>query len=298
MSILVFGSLNIDHVYQVEHLVRLGETLPSTAYRRFQGGKGANQSVALARAGAPVFHAGRVGREGMWLRDELAVQGVDVAQVAVGDVPTGHAIIQVDRDGENAILLYGGANLTVSGADARGVLAQFGPGDWLLLQNEISAMPDILRAAAARGLLVAFNPAPMTPEVQDYPLDGVSLFVVNETEGAALAGIENASPASIVGTLQRTLSACRDTAHARWRRFPLCARRRAHQNASASGRGGGHDCRRRHLHRLFSGRVAGWRADSASPDHRDQGGRALRHPTRRGCVNSAPQRTWPGVICP
>jgi ribokinase len=203
MSILVFGSLNIDHVYQVEHLVRPGETLPSTAYRRFQGGKGANQSVALARAGAPVFHAGRVGREGMWLRDELAVQGVDVAQVAVGDVPTGHAIIQVDRDGENAILLYGGANLTVSGADARGVLAQFGPGDWLLLQNEISAMPDILRAAAARGLLVAFNPAPMTPEVQDYPLDGVSLFVVNETEGAALAGIENASPASIVGTLQR-----------------------------------------------------------------------------------------------
>ena len=207
MSILVFGSLNIDHVYQVEHLVRPGETLPSTEYRRFQGGKGANQSVALAHAGAPVFHAGRIGPESVWLRDELAAQGVDVGLVTVCDLPTGHAIIQVDRNGENAILLYGGANLTISAADAQRVLAQFGEGDWLLLQNEISAMPDILHAAAARGLSVAFNPAPMTPDVQGYPLDGVSLFVVNQTEAAALAGIGTASgpvsPASIVETLQR-----------------------------------------------------------------------------------------------
>lgn len=203
MSILVFGSLNIDHVYQVEHIVRPGETLPGGEYQRFQGGKGANQSVALARAGAPVFHAGRIGPEGLWLRDSLAEEGVGVEHVAVGNVPTGHAIIQVDRAGENAILLYGGANLTIAGSDVRPVLAQFERGDWLLLQNEISAMPEILQAAAQRGLSIVFNPAPMTPDVQTYPLDGVSLFIVNRTEGAALAGVEpGASPATMVANLK------------------------------------------------------------------------------------------------
>ena len=202
MSVLVFGSLNIDHVYQVEHLVRPGETLPSAEYRCFQGGKGANQSVALARAGANVFHAGRIGPEGLWLRDAITAEGVDVTHVGLDDGPTGHAIIQVDPAGENSILLYGGANLSVTSDDARYVLSHFGEGDWLLLQNEISALPAILREASERRMTVAFNPAPMTPEVLDYPLEGVSLFVVNETEGAALAGIEEALPASIVDRLQ------------------------------------------------------------------------------------------------
>ncbi len=202
MSILVFGSLNIDHVYQVEHLVRPGETLPSTEYRRFQGGKGANQSVALARAGAKVYHAGRIGPEGLWLRDAIAADGVDVTHVCLDNVPTGHAIIQVDPAGENSILLFGGANLSVTSDDAHCVLSQFGEGDWLLLQNEISSLPAILREASERRLTVAFNPAPMTPEVLDYPLEGVSLFVVNETEGAALAEIEEPRPDSIVERLQ------------------------------------------------------------------------------------------------
>jgi ribokinase len=202
MSILVFGSLNIDHVYQVEHLVRPGETLPSTEYRRFQGGKGANQSVALARAGADVFHAGRIGSEGLWLRDAIAAEGVNVTHVGLDNQPTGHAIIQVDPAGENSILLYGGANLTVTSDDAHYVLSHFGEGDWLLLQNEISSLPAILREASERGLRIAFNPAPMTPDVQGYPLDGVSLLVVNQTEGAALAGVEDASPELLVGMLQ------------------------------------------------------------------------------------------------
>ena len=206
MSILVFGSLNIDHVYQVEHLVRPGETLPSTEYRRFQGGKGANQSVALARAGADVFHAGRIGPEGLWLRDAIAAEGVNVTHVGLDDQPTGHAIIQVDPAGENSILLYGGANLTVSSDDAHYVLSHFGEGDWLLLQNEISSLPAILLEASERGLSVAFNPAPMTPEVLSYPLEGVSLFVVNQTEGEALAGTEDASPETVVGALQARFS--------------------------------------------------------------------------------------------
>ncbi len=202
MSILVFGSLNIDHVYQVEHLVRPGETLPSTEYRRFQGGKGANQSVALARAGADVYLAGRIGPEGLWLRDAIAAEEVDVTHVGLDSQPTGHAIIQVDSAGENSILLYGGANLTVTSDDAHYVLSHFGEGDWLLLQNEISSMPAILREAYERGMSVALNPAPMTPVVLGYPLDDVALFVVNLTEGAALAEVENASPDLIVDRLQ------------------------------------------------------------------------------------------------
>ena len=86
--------------------------------------------------------------------------------------------------------------------DAHYVLSHFGEGDWLLLQNEISSLPAILREATERGMRVAFNPAPMTPEVLKYPLESVSLFVVNQTEGAALAEIEDASPVSIVETLR------------------------------------------------------------------------------------------------
>ena len=203
MSFLVFGSLNIDHVYQVDHLVRPGETLPSSTYRRFQGGKGANQSVALARAGADVFHAGRIGPEGHWLRDAIGAEGVDVTHVGVDEQATGHAIIQVDATGENSIILFGGANLTVTADDARHVLSHFGEGDWLLLQNEISSLPAILLEALGRGMKVAFNPAPMTPAVQDYPLEHVELFVVNRTEGAALARVKSTAAAEeIMATLQ------------------------------------------------------------------------------------------------
>lgn len=188
MTILNFGSVNIDHVYRVEHLVRPGETIASSDYRQFSGGKGFNQSIALARAGAKVSHAGRIGADGVWLREQLASDGADVRFLEVIDGPSGHAIIQVDAAGENSIILFGGANRTFTPQDAAAILAHFGAGDWLLLQNEISAMPEILRLAGERGLRVVFNPAPMGPEVLDYPLDGVSMFVVNETEGEAFTG--------------------------------------------------------------------------------------------------------------
>lgn len=191
MRILNFGSVNIDHVYRVPHFVRPGETLASTRYDRFAGGKGFNQSVALARAGAQVHHAGRIGADGEWLRHALAADGANVRHLEVVDGATGHAIIQVDTQGQNCIVLSGGANRTITEVDAAGVLADFGAGDLLLLQNEVSAMPDIMRLAAARGLKIAFNPAPMGPEVQDYPLDLVDLFIVNEIEAAGLCGFDD-----------------------------------------------------------------------------------------------------------
>ena len=200
MRILNFGSLNIDHVYHVARFVRPGETINSRSYSVFAGGKGNNQSIALARAGAQVHHAGRVGTDGIWLRDTLAETGVHVEHVAVVDAPTGHAIIQVNRDGENAIVLHGGANRSLRGADATRVLAAFDANDTLLLQNEISAIPEIMREAAQRGLRIVFNPAPMDPEVASYPLDCVDTFIVNETEGEALTGA--AGPSDILAALR------------------------------------------------------------------------------------------------
>lgn len=188
MAILNFGSLNIDHVYTVDHFVRPGETLSSTSYRQFSGGKGFNQSIALAYAGAQVSHAGKLGEDGRWLKERLAGAGADTAFVDIVDGPSGHAIIQVSRDGENAIILHGGANQQVTEADAERILPNFSSGDYLLLQNEISAMPTIMRQGDAQGLRIVFNPAPMHRDVLSYPLQTVDVFIVNEVEGGELTG--------------------------------------------------------------------------------------------------------------
>ncbi len=186
--ILNFGSLNIDHVYRVPHFVQPGETLASLDYRRFAGGKGFNQAIALARAGAPVAMAGAVGSDGAWLRDALAAEGVNTVHLRTLDLPTGHAIIQVTPQGQNCIVLHGGANRGLSAVHMADALADFGPGDLLLLQNETNALPELLRAAKARGLTICLNPAPMEPAVCDYPLEAVDLFVLNEVEAAQLVG--------------------------------------------------------------------------------------------------------------
>jgi ribokinase len=183
-----FGSVNIDHVYNVDRFPRPGETLGSRTYQTFAGGKGFNQSIALARAGAGVCDAGKIGKDGLWLKDLLERDGIDVRFLDVADCPTGHAIIFVNPEGENSIVLYAGANHRVARPDVERVLGQADEGDYLLTQNETSSVADIIRLGAERGLRVAFNPAPMDAEVKSYPLDMVSVFIVNEVEGADLTG--------------------------------------------------------------------------------------------------------------
>ncbi len=187
MNILNFGSLNIDLVYQVEHIARPGETIASSSHQVFAGGKGANQSAALARAGARVFHAGQVGPDGQWLVDKLAGLGVDVQHIRVGDVPTGHAIIQVDRHGQNSIVLFAGANAQIDRGDIDAALSRFDREDILLLQNEINDIAYIITSASERGLTICLNPAPFGPEVRAYPLELIDLLIVNETEASGLA---------------------------------------------------------------------------------------------------------------
>ena len=187
MKVLNFGSLNIDLVYRVHDFVRPGETIPALSFARFAGGKGLNQSIALARAGAMVIHAGAVGAEGGFLLDAMRESGVDCSAVAVDrEVPGGHAVIQVADSGENSIVLYPGANHRITDELIDRAMKAAGPGDILLLQNEISRIDVIMRRAAEHGLRIFFNPAPMTEEAAKYPLDVVDTLIVNETEWEAL----------------------------------------------------------------------------------------------------------------
>ena len=188
MKILNFGSLNLDLVYQMPHFVRAGETLSSTSFRRNVGGKGLNQSVALAKAGAEVYHAGLVGEDGEMLRSFLRDNGVDARFVRTVDQPSGHAVIQVEPAGDNCIFLYGGANQCVTEDFIREALSPFGPGDFLVLQNEINAIGRIIELAAKRGMQVVLNPSPVADNLKDLPLDKVSWFILNEIEGAELSG--------------------------------------------------------------------------------------------------------------
>jgi ribokinase len=183
------GSLNIDDVFRTSHIVRPGETIPSLALERFSGGKGLNQSTALARAGARVRHVGSIGEDGRFLKDELAAEGVDVSGITITETPTGHAIIQVADDGENAIVLFGGANRSWGALDIERFIAGVKPGDVLLLQNEINKVAEIMQGASNASMRLAMNPAPMGPEVHSYPLDVLSWLVVNEIEGRELSGL-------------------------------------------------------------------------------------------------------------
>ena len=187
MSIINFGSYCIDNVYSVSHFVRPGETLPSLDYQIHPGGKGLNQSLALTYAGVAVKHAGKVGRDGLWLKDLLSEAGVDTSLTQVIDAPTGHANIQVTPEGENAIVIYGGANKAIERQDVVDALADVSPGEYILVQNETSCLVDVLELATEKKQRVIFNAAPMTAEVNSCPLHLIEFFVINQVEGEALS---------------------------------------------------------------------------------------------------------------
>ena len=188
MRFLCFGSLNIDYVYRVDSFVRPGETKSARSLAVFAGGKGLNQSLALSKAGVEVWHAGKIGEEGEFLRTELERGGVTASLVERSSEPTGHAIIQVDDQGGNCIITFGGANRDIDSAYINRALSPFGRGDMLVLQNEIVSIPLILQAAAARAMRIAVNPAPFRSEVSEYPLKLADFLILNEIEAAGLSG--------------------------------------------------------------------------------------------------------------
>lgn len=202
--ILNIGSINLDEVFAVPHFVRPGETMACLNYERFIGGKGNNQSTALARAGANVFHAGRIGSDGRFGAEALRDSGVDINRILESDVPTGRAIIQVDSTGQNCIILSGGANRTITRSDMDSFLDGWGRGDAVLFQNEISEAAYAMKKAAQLGLRIFFNPSPADESINLFPLDKVDCFILNEVEGAILCGLEPAEtePKGILSCLR------------------------------------------------------------------------------------------------
>ena len=187
-KILNIGSLNSDHVYMVPHFVSAGETLAAETLDYFPGGKGLNQSVALSRAGATVFHAGKTGPDGAPLITWLCECGVDVRFIQSDGSVTGHAVIQVTPEGQNCILLYHGANFELERPYLDDVFSSFEEGDILVLQNEVNDIAYIMEQAAHKGMRIAFNPSPFDASVRNLPLDLVSWFIFNEIEGAEISG--------------------------------------------------------------------------------------------------------------
>lgn len=200
MKIYNLGSLNIDYVYAVDHFVSAGETLASDGMNIFPGGKGLNQSIALARAGAQVIHGAVIGSDGGFLLETLAESGVDTARIQRVNGSCGHAIIQVDPSGQNCILLYGGTNQQMTEEFIDSVLENFGPGDVLVLQNELNLTGYLIEKGWERGLKVAFNAAPFDEKIATYPLEKLTWLVLNEVEGAALA--DTADEEAIPGILR------------------------------------------------------------------------------------------------
>lgn len=200
-TLLNLGSLNVDHVYQVPHFVAPGETLSATSFATGAGGKGFNQSIALARAGVHVAQMGCLGREAAWLRDKLASEGVDLSRLTLVPSAPGHAMIQVNPSGQNAIVLFAGANHALT-ADALPMCFQgLSAEDWFLTQNETSCVPEALHHARSLGMTVCFNPAPMDAVVLEYPLDALDYLIVNETEGAVLTDCDE--PQAILAALRQ-----------------------------------------------------------------------------------------------
>ncbi|KAF9104295.1 hypothetical protein BGX27_010146 [Mortierella sp. AM989] len=209
-KVLVYGSINIDDFYVVPHIVRSGETISSTSNTVSAGGKGANQSVALGRAGANVYHAGKIGKDGEWVRTIMEKAGVDTTYIKVSEKEaTGRAIIQLSQEShDNAIVLFPGTNSKVSIEEAQHVLWNFGPGDWIVMQNEISSGGQIMRAAKEKGMTICFNPSPMTEKLpEEYPMHLVDYLLINEIEAQELHSYLTAKAGSTLSSSSSHITA-------------------------------------------------------------------------------------------
>lgn len=199
MKILNIGSMNLDMVYQMDHIVQPGETEASYGMNIFLGGKGINQSVAAAKAGAEVYHGGMIGEDGQPFLDACAEYGVDARHIRKVEGKSGHAIIQIDKNAQNCIILFGGANQMLTPEYVDSVLADFAAGDILLLQNEVNMLPYIVDKAYEKGMQIALNPSPFNEKLREVDMGKISIFLLNEVEGFQVTGLTE--PEAIIAKL-------------------------------------------------------------------------------------------------
>ena len=188
MKFLVFGSLNIDRVYSIPYLPERGETLSCTNYEIHVGGKGLNQAVSLSKSCADVYMAGFIGQDGIFLADYLKGAGVNTELIKTIDGFTGHAVIEVEPQGQNQMILFPGANREITPEYCDKVLESFGAGDLVLMQYETSQVEYMLEKAHEKGMKTAFNPSPFVSELCDFDYSKVDYLILNESEGQSIAG--------------------------------------------------------------------------------------------------------------
>ncbi|NDI06197.1 MAG: ribokinase, partial [Rhodobacteraceae bacterium] len=181
MAIYNLGSINIDNFYQVPHIPAPGETIAAGHMSMGLGGKGANMSVAAARGAARVVHIGAIGAEGVWARDRLTEYGVDTRFIVDG-TRTGHAIICVAEDGENAITLFTGANHEITSDLIGSSLSEAQTGDIFVTQNETNAQEEACEMAKRLGLRVAYAAAPFGAGAVQAVLPYIDMLILNQIE--------------------------------------------------------------------------------------------------------------------
>ena len=188
MRIINFGSINIDIFFAVDHIVRPGETISAKSIEKRAGGKGLNQSIALAKNSDKVYHVGNIGIDGKFLAEYLESEHINTEFVRESESLTGNALIQVDDKGENSIVLYKGANFDNDKDFVDSVFDHFGENDILVLQNEINMMDYIIDKAYEKGLKIVLNPSPITEEIKKFDYDKIDMVVLNEHEAKAISG--------------------------------------------------------------------------------------------------------------
>ncbi|KIC20555.1 ribokinase [Leisingera sp. ANG-Vp] len=197
MAIWNLGSINADMVYAMPHLPAAGETLAASSLDRFLGGKGANMSVAAARAGSEVFHIGAVGPDGLWARERLTAFGVDTGHVMETGTPTGHAVIAVEPGGENQIILFPGANRALALEQLTQALSKARAGDTLVIQNETSLQAEAAELGRRLGLRVCYAAAPFDADAVQAVLPFLDFLILNEVEAAQLEQAIGKPPGAI-----------------------------------------------------------------------------------------------------
>ncbi|WP_121060915.1 ribokinase [Chachezhania antarctica] len=197
MTIWNLGSINADMIYTVPRLPAGGETLAATALRQFLGGKGANMSVAAARAGGHAAHIGAVGADGAWAKRRMTEYGVDTRHIAELGGATGHAIIAVEPSGENQILIWPGTNRTIPEDLIGTALTEAASGDILLIQNETNAQDIAARIGRDMGLKVAYAAAPFEAAAVQAVLPFLDILVLNAVEAEQLADATGTMPGDL-----------------------------------------------------------------------------------------------------
>lgn len=203
-KVVVLGSLNVDSILEIKRLPKPGETLSMLGKSSAPGGKGANQAVAAARSAAQTSFIGKIGADsqGKMMLASLETEKIDTSSVITDDESgTGSATILLDENGQNSILVYGGANQEIDQRQVREAEKQIAAADFLITQFETPQLASVeaFKIAKENNVTTILNPAPASsidPELLKY----TDLIVPNETESASITGIEITDEESMVAS--------------------------------------------------------------------------------------------------